>query len=479
MRTELTYDHLAAVRSYLPELDRALVPSNGRRRHWNQRELSSEQRARMNAQAVAEREAKERNLGLGLKALGNAPAPLDLSALDARDLIVTSVAELEEAVCDKLGLTPLARPTTAERITRLIGLLDRIALHEDLADHVHAEAARLRQTARIVLGEAEPVVRLTARCIHCRSLSLRAYPERAVIAARNAFAPLTNPELFGVLASQVHYTNGAATATILGRTVHVIGANDAKAEPKVRGMTCAGAYVDEASTLPKDFFDQLNARCSVFGAKIFATTNPDNPGHWLRKEYLLRPSETSLRAWHFRLDDNIHLDPTYVETIKSTYTGLFYKRSVLGLWVQAEGAVYDCFDDDLHVVDILPTITRWISLGIDYGTAAPFAGLLLGFGVDRKLYLTREYRYESKKAHRQLTDVEYSERLRTWLTEVPIPGTTLKGVRPEYVVVDPSALSFRVQLHNDGLTTHLANNDVLDGIRNVASLLATRRLFVQ
>jgi PBSX family phage terminase large subunit len=296
--------------------------------------------------------------------------------------------------------------------------------------------------------------------------------------ARNAFAPLQNPELFGALASQVHYVNGAATATILGRTIHVIGANDAKAEPKVRGMTCAGAYVDEASTLPKDFFDQLNARCSVFGAKIFATTNPDNPGHWLRKEYLLRPDETHLRSWHFRLDDNIHLDPVYVQTIKSTYTGLFFKRSVLGLWVQAEGAVYDCFDDDVHVVDILPTVTRWISLGVDYGTAAPFAGLLLGLGVDRKLYLTREYRYESKKAHRQLTDVEYSERLRTWLREVPIPGTTLKGVRPEYIVVDPSALSFRVQLHNDGMSTHLANNDVLDGIRNVASLLATRRLFV-
>lgn len=295
---------------------------------------------------------------------------------------------------------------------------------------------------------------------------------------RNVFAPLQNPEIFGPLASQVHYTNGAATATILGRTVHVIGANDAQAEPKIRGLTCAGAYVDEASTLPRAFFDQLVARCSVIGAKIFATTNPDNPGHWLRKEYLLRPTETSLRAWHFKLADNIHLPAEYIDTITSTYTGLFYKRSVLGLWVQAEGAVYDCFDPDVHVLDLLPVMTRWISLGIDYGTANTFAGVLLGLGVDRKLYLTREYRYDSKKAHRQLTDIEYSQRLRDWLAEVPVPGTTLRGVTPERVIVDPSALSFRVQLHRDQMTTHLANNDVLDGIRNVASLLATKRLLV-
>lgn len=185
MRTDLAYEHLAAVRDYLPELDRALIPSRQRRRHWNQRDVSPEQRAAMDAQAVAERQAKETNLVLGLKALGNAPAPLDLNVLDARDHIAIAVAELEDAVCDALQLTPLQHPTTPERISRLINLLDRIAHHEDLSHHVHSEVARLRQTARIALGEAEPVVRLTARCPHCDSVSLRAFPERATIACVN------------------------------------------------------------------------------------------------------------------------------------------------------------------------------------------------------------------------------------------------------------------------------------------------------
>jgi hypothetical protein len=182
LKAELTYAHLAAIRGYLPELDRALIPSNQRRRRWNQREMSAEQAAAMDAQIRAEREAKERNLVQGLKPSGASPAPLDLSVFDARTHIIMSVAELEEAVCERLGLTGLSMGNPVEQLTRLIGLLDRIALLDDLADHVHQEAARLRQTARIVLGEAEPVVRLAGRCPNCRSRSLRAYPERYTVA---------------------------------------------------------------------------------------------------------------------------------------------------------------------------------------------------------------------------------------------------------------------------------------------------------
>jgi PBSX family phage terminase large subunit len=296
---------------------------------------------------------------------------------------------------------------------------------------------------------------------------------------RNLFGPLQNPNLFGPLTRHIQYTPGAPTANILGRTVHILGANDSKAEPKVRGMTVAGAYVDEITVLPRSFFDQLVGRCSVPGAMIFGTTNPDNPAHWLRKEYLLRAKATQLAAWHFTIDDNPHLDPGYVAWLKSTYTGLWYKRFVEGRWVQAEGAVYDMWDEDRHVVDLLPRIDRWIALGVDYGTTNPFAGLLLGLGADGGLYLTNEYRYDSKAARRSLTDHEYSERLRGWLARIPHPhAPKVVGVQPEWTVVDPSAASFVQQLYRDGLVPTLANNSVLDGIRNIGSLLATDRLHV-
>lgn len=294
---------------------------------------------------------------------------------------------------------------------------------------------------------------------------------------RNLISPLQNPNLFGAISRHIVYNNGASTATFFGRLVHILGANDAKAEPKVRGMTVAGAYVDEATTLPKTFFDQLVARCSVPGAKIFATTNPDNPSHWLRKDYLLRPDATQTASWHFTIDDNPHLDPGYVAWLKSTYTGLWYKRFVEGKWVQAEGAIYDMWDEGRHVVDIVPQIERWVGVGIDYGTTNPFAALLLGLGVDGRLYFTNEWRYDSKIARRSLTDHEYSERVRSWLAAIPWPGAPgLVGVRPEWTVVDPSAASFVQQLYRDGLTPTLADNAVVDGIRLVGSLLATDQL---
>lgn len=291
--------------------------------------------------------------------------------------------------------------------------------------------------------------------------------------ARNLFAPLQDPRLFGELAHQVAYTPGAPTATILGRTVHVLGANDAKAEPKVRGMTLGGAYVDEATLVPQDFWKQLLARLSVPRARLFATTNPDNPAHWLRKDFLLRADTLDLRSWHFTLDDNPALDPTYVANLKREYVGLWYRRFILGAWVQAEGAVYDQFDPERHVVTDLPHVVRWLSLGVDYGTANPFAALLLGLGEDGRLYLVAEYRHDSRAARRQKTDAEYSADLRTFLANVRRPGEDYRGVTPEWICVDPSAASFITQLRHDAVPGVMgANNSVLDGIRTFSSLLA-------
>lgn len=294
--------------------------------------------------------------------------------------------------------------------------------------------------------------------------------------ARNVFGPLQDPTITGPAARMIHYTRGAGTAKILGRHIEVITANDIRAEEKLRGLTCAGAYVDEITVLPETFWTQLLARLSVPGAKLFGTTNPDGPQHWLRQKYLLRAGELNLRSWHFTLDDNPGLDPQYVRDLKAEYVGLWHRRMILGEWCLAEGAVFDMFDPGRHVVDTLPPIVRWIAAGIDYGTRNPFHAVLLGLGSDERLYVTSEWRHDSATARRQLTDVEYSQRVREWLATAPIPTTTLTGVEPEYLVVDPSAASFRIQLYRDGVTARLGDNNVVDGIRTLSSLFALDRL---
>jgi PBSX family phage terminase large subunit len=294
-------------------------------------------------------------------------------------------------------------------------------------------------------------------------------------AVRNIFNPLRDPALFGPLAKATSYTRGAPTATILGVPVEVITFNDERAEARLRGMTCRGAYVDEWSLMPRSFHEQLLGRCSVDGSQVFGNTNPDNPRHWLMTEGIAeaRPGGRLAGDWYvlkFMLDDNPVLSEKVKARYRRQYTGLYYRRNILGEWTKAEGVIYDMWDPARHVVKTLPGITRWVALGVDYGTVNPFAGLLLGVGVDGRLYLAREWRWDSKKEQRSLTDAEYSARLRAWLDQL--------GVRPDWICVDPSAASFTTQLFRDGATPTPADNAVADGIRLVASLLAEGLLLV-
>ncbi len=296
----------------------------------------------------------------------------------------------------------------------------------------------------------------------------------------NVIDPLI--ELFGD--EVCHFKQGARELLLRGRgrerRIYVVGANDERSEQKIRGVTLAGAYVDEASTVPESFWTMLLSRLSVEGARLIATTNPDSPMHWLKRRYLDRAEELDIARFAFRLDDNPYLPASYLEALKREYTGLWHRRFVLGEWVAAEGAVYDMLDLDAHVTDELPRIEDWW-LFVDYGTANPFHALLAGIGADDRLYVAREWRWDSRERHRQLTDAEYSQRLRDWVAGGADGAHTLNGkpapVPLRMLICDPSAASFYAQLRRDDwVRPKDAENDVLDGIRYTASLLAGDRL---
>ena len=252
---------------------------------------------------------------------------------------------------------------------------------------------------------------------------------------------------------------------IFGRRVYCVGANDVRAEGKIRGLTLAGAYGDELTLWPEGFFTMMLSRLSVKGARFFGTTNPDGPYHWLKTNYLERAG-LDLARFSFTLEDNPYLDPQFVAALKSEYVGLWYQRYILGLWVAAEGAIYDMFDESVHVVEELPEMRKYWS-AIDYGTVAPTVFLLFGLGVDNVLYVADEWRWDSSsQGGRQKTDAQYSAAFREWLT-----------VKTEWNFIDPSAASFLAQLYADRVA-HLApaDNSVLDGIRRVGSLLGAGRL---
>lgn len=197
------------------------------------------------------------------------------------------------------------------------------------------------------------------------------------------------------------YNTSAKEAKLFGRTVYLEGTNDARAEGKIRGMTLTGAYCDEITLFAEDFFAMLLSRLSMPGAKLFATTNPDSPQHWFMVKYIKRAEELDMNIHRFTIDDNPFLDASYVSSLKKEYTGVFYKRFILGQWVVADGACYPQFADrpEDFIVHELPEDARFISIGVDWGgnrSLTAFVATVFHGNFDR-LTIVKDYHVQGRK----------------------------------------------------------------------------------
>ncbi|KUF17543.1 hypothetical protein [Streptomyces silvensis] len=117
--------------------------------------------------------------------VGGTTAPVRLYVSDAIRDITDGVVELEAAIRDRLGLQRLAAAPVPVRLRRIAGLLDRVREHPDLAAHTEEELRRMARRCARALGDPEQLVRIAGRCPACDSVSLRAFPERAVVRCVN------------------------------------------------------------------------------------------------------------------------------------------------------------------------------------------------------------------------------------------------------------------------------------------------------
>lgn len=304
---------------------------------------------------------------------------------------------------------------------------------------------------------------------------------------RNFFRVIEEAAGLRALRDHVKYRQGAPTATIFGRTVHVIGANDAKAEAVIRGMTVLLAYADELTVLPPEFFKQLLARMSPPEARLFATTNPDSSRHWLKVDYLDKLAQLpGWRRFRFTMDDNPSLTTAYKESIRAEYSGLWYKRFIEGQWVAAEGAVFDSFSDqpfpagNIIKFDDIPEVRELIAVGIDQGSTNPTSAIALALTMDDRLVFTNEWRYEGAEREARKTVLEQAQHIQEWMRAGHLPPheNGQHEWEPSFVFADPAAADFRETMRRVGRGTYRAENDVVAGIQRMASLFASRRLLV-
>ncbi len=243
---------------------------------------------------------------------------------------------------------------------------------------------------------------------------------------------------------------------------YIFGGKDERSQDLIQGITLAGCFFDEVALMPESFVNQATGRCSVDGSKFWFNCNPDGPFHWFKINWINKIIEKNLIYLHFTMDDNLSLSEKIKARYKSMYSGVFYQRYILGLWVVAEGVIYDMFDKVKHTVKSLESLIRdTYYVSVDYGTQNATVFLLWCKNNKGQWVCIKEYYYSGRDETEQKTDTEYADDLKE----------LLGGIKPKAIIIDPSAASFIAELRKRGYHVKKAKNDVLDGIRFVASML--------
>ena len=232
---------------------------------------------------------------------------------------------------------------------------------------------------------------------------------------------------------------------------YLFGGKDENSYTLVQGITLAGALLDEVALMPRTFVEQVCARCSVEGSKLWFNCNPGGPEHWFYKEWILKCKEKNALHIHFTMADNSSLAPSIRERYERLYSGVFYRRYILGEWCAAEGLVYELNENS--ITDERPDGAEYY-ISIDYGTLNPFSAGLWSVTGNQAVRI-KEFYYDGRSSRRQLTDEEYCDEVIALAGDLDISRT----------IVDPSATSFITALKRRGVRVMQANNSVLDGIR--------------
>jgi PBSX family phage terminase large subunit len=297
-------------------------------------------------------------------------------------------------------------------------------------------------------------------------------------ASINAILDIFLSDLFDMVGPKnFTYDASKGRGTLYGRPFQCYPCQRAGDYKRLRGKTLGGALITEGTLCDKEFLNEMLARLSIEGAKLFIDTNPSGPFHWLYTDYITHEEMLrtgTVRAFGFNFDSNLSLSQEYKDYLKESYGpgSLWYRRMILGEWCMADGVIYAGFTKDRNTCDParLPRkFDQALNIGVDYGTSNPFAGMI-GGQKDGVWYITREYYYDGRDQG-QKADSFYAESLADFITE-PL----------RFLYLDPSAASMKTEFRQNarfrrtGIKVKDADNSVLEGIATLNNLLTAGRL---
>ena len=222
--------------------------------------------------------------------------------------------------------------------------------------------------------------------------------------------------------------------------------------------------VCQTEELSIDDWEILTTRTTGRGAvmpytQLFGDCNP-GPAKWI-KDRAQAGSLQLIPTFHkdnpslFTADGQMTAQGVKTMARLDALTGSRYKRLRLGLWVTAEGAIYDEFDPMVHMIDAdkcLPFIRRFRV--IDFGYSNPFVCQWWGMDADGRLYRYREI-YQTRRLVEEFTP------------EI----IKLTGDEPiEFTLADHDAED-RATMQKHGIETTPAKKEVSPGIQDVKTRL--------
>jgi PBSX family phage terminase large subunit len=258
-----------------------------------------------------------------------------------------------------------------------------------------------------------------------------------------------------------------------GRTnyFYLFGGKDESSQDLIQGITLAGMFFDEVALMPQSFVNQATARCSISGSKFWFNCNPNSPRHWFKVNWLNELEKKNALHLHFVMDDNPSMDEKTKQRYYSQYSGVFFSRYILGLWVIADGIVYEDYKPEKHDVS-REQIEKMIRggefmeyiAGTDFGITSPMTGNIYGVTRDFKFYQVAEF-YKRRQLTRDLGEwyLKQQERL---------------GKRINVIYCDSAEPDRIIDLQKMGLRAIEANKEIDAGLNTVMTLFKNDRLFI-
>ena len=141
--------------------------------------------------------------------------------------------------------------------------------------------------------------------------------------------------------------------------------------------------------------------------------NPESPHNHIYTDFIKEPGKKKVYRLHFTMDDNLTLLPSKKQFYKDSWPvgSVFYKRFILGLWVAADGLIYQQFADNVedYLIDhqwLKDNRIMYAVIGVDFGgTTSAHSFTLTGYTEGFKQVVVLDEYYCHKRLNpKQLQD---------------------------------------------------------------------------